>query len=207
MLFWGDSNMLCFNEKDKLEIINAYRAILFNLKCYLQQYNDGSKLEYAKMAIRMIHSGAISVNRTIRFDDTFNYFGLPVEVSQGVQVMYGVCCCRHVTEFLYDLLCLFNYDISLMYLWVDNTMGTWRVVKPQVEKANHIAILYKNDGEYILDAANKFILQKYEGGKLESIDVERFDNLGAYHDDNIQVVGKILKKYYTCRDLGVQTIY
>ncbi len=199
--------MLCFNNKDKLEIMDAYRAVLCNLKKFLQQCSAEDKLEYAKIAINMIHSGALSVNRTIRFDDTFNYFGLPVEVSQGVQVMYGVCCCRHATEFLYELLRLFSYDMSLMYLWVDNIAGTWKVVKPQMEKVNHMAILYKNDGEYILDPANKFILQKHDGGKLESLDIGSFDDLGDFHDDNIEIVGKILKKYYTCRDLGVQTIY
>lgn len=145
------------------------------------------------------------MNGTINFDNNYNYLGLPVEISQGVQVMYGICCCRHATEFLYNLLCILNFNPSLMYIWVNNNTGLWRKVNPKIEKANHQVILL-ND-KYIIDPANKFILQMQKNAKLILLDSEYIDQLGTYQEENIIVVGRVLKKYYTYRELGINTIY
>lgn len=197
--------MLNFTDSDKKIIRDAYKMILLNLKDYLQQYDMKDELGYSKIIFRMLHGGFFSMNRTNNFDNNYDYLGLPVEISQGVQVMYGICCCRHATEFLYNLLCILNFNPSLIYIQVDNDTGLWRKVNPEIEKANHQAILL-ND-KYIIDPANKFILQMQKNGELILLDSEYIDQLRTYQEDNIIVIGKVLKKYYTCREFGINTVY
>lgn len=200
--------MLNFTDSDKNEINNAYRNILLNLKSYLQQYNVKNELEYYKIIINMLHSGFFSMNRTIKFDNNYDYLELPSAISQGVHVMYGICCCRHATEFLYDLLRLLKFNPSMIYVWVDDINGIWRRVNPAMEKANHEAIISNNnDGEYIVDPANRFILQIESDGQLNQLDIGPFDNQSFYQESNIEVVGKVLKKYYTYKKLGIKSVY
>ena len=204
-LVGGGISMLNFTDSDKKVINDAYKIILLNLKYYLQQYDVKGELEYSKIIFCMLHGGFFSMNRTISFDNNYNYLGLPIEISQGVQVMYGICCCRHATTFLYNLLCTLKFNPSLIYVWIDNDTGLWRKVNPTTEKANHIAILLNN--KYIIDPANKFILQMQKNGELILLDSEYPNQLGTYQEDNIVVIGKVLKKYYTYRNLGIKNVY
>lgn len=121
--------------------------------------------------------------------------------------MYGVCCCRHAAEFLYDVLRIFNFHPSLMYIWIDSITGDWRKVNPAIERANHQAVLIHNDLQYIADPANQFLLEVQEDGKIQALDTECFVSPKFYQDDRVEVVGKVLKKYYTYRELGVERIY
>lgn len=196
---------MSFTEVDKKIVKDAYKMILFNLKDYLQHYNVEDELEYSKIFFCMLHGGFFSMDGTINFDNNYDYLGLPVEISQGVQVMYGICCCRHATEFFYNLLCILNFNPSLMYIWIDNDTGLWRRVNPAIEKANHQAILLNN--KCIIDPANKFILQIQKNGELTQQDSEYFGQLETYQENNIAVIGKVLKKYYTYRELGIKSVY
>ncbi len=194
-----------FTETDKKIVKDAYKMILLNLKDYLQQYDMKDELEYSKLFFCMLHGGFFSMDGTIKFDNNYDYLGLPVEISQGVQVMHGICCCRHATEFFYNLLCILNFNPSLIYIWVDNDTGLWRKVNPAIEKANHQAILL--DNKCIIDPANKFILQIQKNGELTQLDSEYFGQLETYQENNIVTIRKILKKYYTYRELGIKSVY
>ena len=194
-----------FTETDKKIVKDAYKMILLNLKDYLQQYDMKDELEYSKLFFCMLHGGFFSMDGTIKLDNNYDYLGLPVEISQGVQVMHGICCCRHATEFFYNLLCILNFNSSLIYIWVDNDTGLWRKVNPAIEKANHQAILL--DNKCIIDPANKFILQIQKNGELTQLDSEYFGQLETYQENNIVTIGKILKKYYTYRELGIKSVY
>ncbi len=196
-----------FTDNDKKIINDAYKMILFNLKNYLQQYNATSELEYSKIVFHMLHSGLFSVNEKVQFDDDYDYLGLPSEISQGVHIMYGICCCWHATEFLYDLLCFLGFDPSLIYIWVDSNNGIWHRVNPAIERVNHQAILINKENRCIIDVANKFIFQIQKGGKLKLLNPEYHGNLGDYQEDNIAIIGKILKKYYTYKELGIRNVY
>lgn len=196
--------MLNFIGEDKEKIKNAYKIILRNLKNYLQQYDAKDEISYSKIVFKMLHNGLFSMNRTINFDNNYDYLGLPLEISRGVQVMYGICCCRHATEFFYDLLCMFNYNPSLLYIYVDNNTGVWHK-EDLIDKANHQVILL-ND-RYIIDPANKFILQIQKNGELKLMDAEYPDCLKAYQETNITVVGNVLEKYYTYKRLGIRNVY
>jgi hypothetical protein len=194
-----------FTYEDIQVIKNAYRMLLVHLKNYLKQYDVKDAIPYSKILFNMIHNGFFSMNRTIKFDDNYDYLNLPIEISQGVQVMYGICCCRHATEFCYNLLCLLNFNVSLMYIWINKDTGLWRKVNPPVEKANHLAILL-ND-KYIIDPANKFILQIQNNGDLKLLDSEYLGDLNGYQENNINIIGKTLRKYYQYKELGIENIY
>lgn len=195
-----------FLNEDKEKIQVAYRDFLLQLKKYLQQYSIENELEYCKILFQILHSGLFSMDGILRFDNNFDYLPLPLTLSQGVQVMYGVCCCRHASEFLNDLSGFLNLDSSLMYVWIDSVTGTWHKVNPAVEKANHQVILFHN-GKYIADPANKFFLEVQDGGKLYPFSIESYNPIKAYEDENIRTIGKTLKKYYVYRELGVERIY
>lgn len=196
--------MMSFIDSDKEIVKDAYKTILLNLKDYLQIYDIKDELDNLKIIFSMFHNGFFSMNKIINFDDNYEYLRLPLEISQGIQVMYGIYCCRHATEFLYDLLCILNFNPSLMYIWVDNDTGIWRKVNPAIEKANHQVILLNNEEKYIIDIANKLILQIQKNGELRSLNSEYFDNIKFYKEDNITIVAKVLKKYYTYKELGIK---
>lgn len=179
--------------------------VLLNLKDYLQQYDVKDAITYSQIVFYMLQNGFFSINGTNSFDNNYDYLELPSEISQGVQVMYGICCCRHASEFLYNLLSILNFNPSLLYIWIDHNTGIWHKVNPTIEKANHQAVLLNDN--YIIDPANKFILEIQSNGELSLIDSEYPNPLKTYQEDNIAVIGRVLKKYYTYKQLGVKSVY
>lgn len=196
-------NMINFTENDKEKIKNAYKTVLLNLKDYLQQHDVKCELEYSKVVFSMLHSGCFSMDGTIHIDNDFNYLGLSSDISEGIQVMHGICCCRHATEFLYNLLNILNLNPSLMYIQTNNRTGEWHKTTPT--KANHLTILLNN--QYIIDPINKFILEIQKGGELKLLDSDYLNVLKPYQEDNIIVIGKTLKKYYALRELDIKNVY
>lgn len=199
--------MVKFIDDDIKEINNSYRNMLINLKDYLYQYNLSNEKECSKIIIKMLHSGYFSINRVIQIENNYDYLALPPTISQGVQIMYGICCCRHASKFLYDLLCILDFNPILIYYFVDNN-GGWHKANPAVEKANHIAVLLNNnDGEYVVDLVNEFILKIERDGQLKSIDIESIEDITPYQDSNVDVIGKVLTKYYKYKELGIESVY
>lgn len=197
--------MLNFTDNDKKILRDSYKMILLNIKEYLKQYGSKDEIEYSKIFLNMLHSGLFSMNRKIDFDNNFPYLGLPVDVSQGVQVMYGVCCCRHATEFLFNLLTILDFDPALLYVFADNDSGTWHRVNPAQERANHQAIILKN--KCIVDPANKFILKTHDNGELTQLESSYTGQIKPYQEEGIETVGKVLKKYYTYKEMGIERVY
>lgn len=198
--------MAKFTESDIFEINDSYKMLLSNLRDYLKQYNANGEIEYSKIIFNLLHGGILSMNGKVHFDAYYDYLALPSQISQGVHVTYGIICCRHATDFLYDLLCILEFNPTLVFYFVDEQLGIWRKVNPGVEKTNHKAIL-SSDGTCIIDPANKFILQTEENGKVKSLDIEIDHDAEDYRDPNIETIGKILKKYYMYRELGIENVY
>ncbi len=88
---------------------------------------------------------------------------------------------------------------------VDHVTDTWRKVNPAKERANHQAILINN--KYIIDSANNFIFQIQSDGQLTLLNIENFASPKIYSEENIDVVARILKKYYTYKELGITSVY
>ncbi len=198
--------MANFNERDILEINTSYRMLLSNLSAYLKQYKASSEVEYSKIIFNMLHNGLFSMNGKVQFDNYYKFIDLPSQVSQGVHVTYGLLCCRHATDFLYDLLCVLNFHPALEFYFVDEKSSIWRKVNPAVEQVNHETIL-SSDGKYIIDPANKFILETDDNGKVKELDTSIEKDVDKYQDSNIETIGKILKKYYMYRELGIENVY
>lgn len=195
--------MLNFTNNDKDFINNKYKDFLHNLKKYLQS-NDRNALIYSKIIINMLHKGYFSMDKVIVFENNYNYIDLPSNISNGVHVMYGICCCRHATEFLNDFLHIMGFETTLIYVLTDNNV--WQKVEPT--RANHITILLNDkDYEYMIDPVNKFICQIKSNGDLISLDIKSLDNVLEYNDSSIKDIGKILKKYYTYKSLGIDHVY
>lgn len=191
---------------DKEFIDNSYKSFLLNLKFFLECGKDRDALEYSKIVIDMLHKGQFSMNRKIVFCNDHNYLSLPSIISNGVYVTYGICCCRHATFLLNDILCSLGFDFSLMYIFVDKD-GNWHKINPTVDKCNHVVIVLTNkDHKYYIDAANKFLLEQIDNHVL-SLDVNPLDNSLDYQDTNIIEIGKVLKKYYMYRELGIDHVY
>ena len=198
--------MANFNERDILEINNSYKMLLSNLSEYLKQYKVNSEVEYSKIIFNMLHNGLFSMNGKVHFDNYYKFLDLPSQVSQGVHVTYGILCCRHATDFLYDLLCFLEFNPTLVFYFVDEKLGICRKVNPAVEQVNHETIL-SSDGKYIIDSANKFILQTHDNGQVKELNTGIDKDVDNYQDPNIDTIGKILKKYYMYRELGIENVY
>lgn len=191
---------------DKKIIDNSYKSFLLNLKSFLECGKDRSALDYSKTVMDMLHKGQFSMDRTIFFRNDYNYLSLPSIISNGVYVTYGICCCRHATFLLNDILCSLGFDISIMYIFIDKD-GNWHKIDPRVDRCNHVVIvLTNNDHKYYIDAANKFLLEQV-GDSVLSLDVEPLDNSLDYQDANIIEIGKVLKKYYMYKELGIDHVY
>lgn len=197
--------MLNFTDNDKKVLRDSYKNILINLKEYLKQYRVKDEIEYSKIFLNMLHSGLFSMNGKINFDNNFAYLGLPIDISQGVQVMYGVCCCRHAAEFLYNLLTILDFDPTLLYIFIDSDTRTWHRVNPAFERANHQAIMLEN--KCIVDPSNKFILKTHDSGELTKLESSYTGQIKPYQEYEIATVGKVLKKYYTYKEMGIERAY
>lgn len=155
----------------------------------------------------MLHKGLFSINKSITFSNSFNYLYLPSDISGGVHVMYGICCCRHATSFLYDTLSMLNYNPSLIFYWIDTITGIWHKVNPAIEKANHQVISSSSNSNIIIDPANYFIIEKQDNGEVKELDKTPAYKIHEYQDSSIEVVDKVLRKYYTYKELGIERVY
>lgn len=197
--------MLDLTANDKVLMNDLYKDFLHNLKLFLKQNKEENILHYIKIILNMLHNGKFSQNGIIYFSNDYDYLYLPSIISSGTQVMCGVCCCRHATSLLNDLLSLLGFELSLSYIFIDKK-NNWHKVTP--EKSNHIVIsIIYEENEYIVDAANNFLLKLEKNGTLTSLDIG-FSQLGnSFQDSNINEIAKTLKKYYFYRELGIEHVY
>lgn len=196
--------MVNFSLNDKEKLKDYYKGFLMNLREYLRKYDVYDVLEYSKLVLDMLHSGVLSVDGVIKIDDRYDYIDIPSDVSAGVHITTGASCCRHTTSFLYDLLNVFGFKSSLSYFQVDNELGIWHRVNPAEGRANHVVLSVDN---FIIDPANKFILEELNDGCVGQIDLGDHNEFSNYQDKNIISIDKVLKKYYTYRNLGIERVY
>ena len=157
----------------------------------------------------MLRNGQFSKDGIIDFDDNFNYLNLPNLDFIGTQVMYGKCCCRHISSFINDIMLLLGFNTSLCYVHT-NKDGNWRLCTPLT--ANHVVILLiENNEEYILDPMNNLLLKKNVDNSFISqnfdisyIDIKLFLE---FSDNNVQNISRVLKKYYHFRSMGINNVY
>lgn len=192
-----------FTPNDRKEMLISYRNIIINLKEYLKkEYNISDELDYSKIIINMLHIGDLSVRRNFQVNNNYDYLALPSEISQGVQIMYGVGCCRHATYFLFDVLRFMEQNPYLLYIYIDEK-SDWKIINPITEKANHVVILLNG---VIIDPINKTIL-KEKNSKLEYLNTLANFSIRPYEDPEIYTVKKILDKYYKIKKLGINNVY
>lgn len=197
--------MLELTTKDKELLDTSYEMFLHNLYDYLQDSGATSGLDLAIEVIRMLHSGKFGMNGNNTCTNDYDFLYLPNLESDGMLVMYGVCCCRHATKLLYDILTILNFECSLVYIAVLED-GSWRTSQPS--DANHIVVQYEESGKrYLLDIVNKFVLEVLENGNLKQLEIEMEYSDCDYNDSNVFNIGKVLTKYYSLKKLGVNHIY
>lgn len=197
--------MLKLTEKD-IELVNVgYKNFLAGLRSYLQENELNTGVEYANCIVNMLHSGLFSIEGKFTSDTEYKYLPLSNVYSEGIQVMYGKACCRHTNAFVSDELQFLGFDATLLYTFVDGS-DNWYNTTPI--KANHVSILLKENGEqYIIDSFNKFICRKENEHDLTEICFDDCSSFDDYQDENIQTIGKVLKKYYGLQSLGIKHIY
>lgn len=201
--------MLKLTNNDKEYIENLYKTFLSNLKYLFEKNNIKSAIDCYRILSSMLRQGLFSSEGTISFDTDFNYLSLPNIDYIGIQVMYGVCCCRHVNSFINDIMSLLGFNASLYYIYIDND-GNYHPCTPI--NANHVAILLtENSSEYILDPMNNFLLIKEADNSLTSLDLNTFSldikEFLLFSDDNVQCISKVLKKYYHLHSIGINHVY
>lgn len=198
-------NLLYLTNEDKEMINSSYKSFLLNLKYLLSSQTDKNALECAKIIINMLQKGMFSTGRKVHFDNDFKYLYLPNMNSDGVQVLHGICCCRHASALLNDILQILDFKSTLLYIFIDKN-NDWHISK--TTNANHVTVLLKDkDSEYILDPINKFILKKESNKNIILLDLDVCNDFEEYQDSNIQSIGKVLNKYYNLQNLGINYIY
>jgi hypothetical protein len=202
--------MLELTNKDKTIVDNAYIDLLKNLKDIMINNNKITPLECYYIIVNMLRNGNFSKDRKINFDTNYDYLHLTNIINDGIYVTYGICCCRHCSGLVNDILQTLGFDSSLLYIFIDEN-GLWhKLSKPS--NANHIVVLLKNNKQqYLLDPMNNFTLEIKKNGNLTPIDlnIHNYDKqlFLNYYDENINKMGKILNKYYNLKNLGINHIY
>ncbi len=197
--------MLELITKDKEIVESSYTLFLRNLCNFLRSNGKNSGLSCAKEVIKMLHNGSFSMTGDNICTNDYDFLYLPNLESDGMLVMYGICCCRHAAPFLYDVLTTLNIDCSLVYILTSED-GNWRIVRANA--ANHVVVMLKENGKkYMLDAVNKFIVEVMGNGDLEQLEIDEDLLSTDYNDSNIGEIGKVLTKYYDLKNLGIDHIY
>ncbi|MCI6266100.1 MAG: hypothetical protein MR598_04570 [Erysipelotrichaceae bacterium] len=200
-----------FTIKDKKEIKESYQLFLTNLKNFITK-NDYHEIEKVFKIIRYLLENSYFTDKSeMMFDGKYPYLALPIELSEGVQVMNGICCCRHATELLNDLLNLLNYDSKMLYIFVD-TENIWHRQKNGCHANHLVTSIKKENTELILDLENDFLFTVDSTGNIINLKTELTlqdrINCEKYQDkENIKRISKVLKKYYSLRNLGITHIY
>lgn len=198
--------MLKLTNKDKETIEISYKTFLINIKNFIEMSCLTNGIECYKVLYKMLINGQFSIDRTMCFDTDFNYLNLPNIYSDGAQVMQGVCCCRYVSTLFNDILLLIGYNAALCYIYVDDN-ETWHITT--AANSNHVVVLLKeNNDEYILDPMNNLVLKKEYDNQLTLVDTNTVqNNYFIFSDNNVENIGKVLKKYYHLKSLGIDNIY
>lgn len=195
--------MLQFSFSDTEILKQRYSLLLLHLKETLSSYEDRS-LSLPFLIIQMLHEGIFSMEGHIIFSNDFSFFPISSKLSDGIHIPYGVACCRHATSFLKDVLDLFGFSLSYLYISVSPD-GSWKKVVPS--KANHVVLVYFYQGrKFILDAANRWIFEVLENQNLHLLNFEE-QKTPLFQDEHISTIGLTLKKYYSLRELGVTYVY
>ncbi len=197
--------MLYLTENDELIINNCYRNFLQSLKENLQSNCIKESLDCYAIIVKLLNEGRFSFNGELKYSALFNYLDLP-NMAEGMQVMYGIGCCRHINLLVNDIMKTLGFNSNLLYVKTGET-DTWHKVPPST--ANHVVVTLNDDNDrYLLDAYNNFIF-KIVGSDLDPVNLENCDNplMTKYPDDNVKKIGLVLEKYYKLQELGIDHIY
>ncbi len=197
--------MLNFTENDRAIIQNSYHNFLQSLKSDFQNTDIKSSLDCYAIIVKLLKEGHFSLNGNMKYLSSFDYLNLPY-MMDGVQVMYGIGCCRHINSFVNDVMQMLGFNVSLLYVKIDET-DTWHRATPLT--ANHVVVILKDhNSEYLLDAYNNYAFE-IVGYDLEPLKLKNFaiPLMAKYPDDNIKEGGLILQKYYKLQELGIDYVY
>ena len=194
------------------QILKAtYLTFLKNLKDFIAMNNFNSEEKINTVIAWLLKNGYFTTEQKMDLNGSYDYLGLPSELEDGIQVMTGVCCCRHANNITYNILKELEYKCKLAFFYVDKQTGTWHE-KPKVLGNNHVTISIKQpEIEIVLDTYNDLAFSITDG-KIKSIRQELTSEEIAicrkYNDqENIKSLAKALKRYYDLRRLGITHIY
>ena len=203
-----------FTTKDSEKIKYHYKNFLINLKEFILQNELSTHIGKLNSIVNYLLKNAyFTPEKQMTFMDKYNYLDteLASDIECGIEVMHGICCCRHANNIMFNLLKEFGYNSSMTFYYVDELANTW-TRKDNACGSNHVVTsLQKNELEIILDTINNFaFINEFGYPKIVEEELTPSDIFicQQYHDEkNIELISKILKKYYTLRDLGVKYIY
>lgn len=107
-----------FLQKDEALLIEAYDNFLYQLNTFFVDNGCASLEDIFQLFCLLFDNGHFSIKQPIK-DTNYPYLSLPIQCSDGLQVMLGVCCCRHINGLFYDLLKSLHNDCELSFIFID----------------------------------------------------------------------------------------
>lgn len=197
-----------FLQKDESLLIETYDDFLCRLNHFFLDNECVSLGDIFQLFCLLFDNGHFSIKQPTK-DTSYPYLSLPIQCSDGLQVMLGVCCCRHVNGLFYDLLKSLHKNCDLSFFFIDEN-DCWHK-KNNGCGANHIVVTaYENNTDFLFDAYNNFGFTITKDDDLEplSFDSNPVHLLTQYDDSsNINKISKVLTKYYQLRDIGITHVY
>lgn len=199
-----------FTTKDIKETKAYYLKFLEQIKLFLLTNNIKDIETQFSVIYYLLKNAYLTDDYQMLFYDKYKFLSLPSDLSDGIQITMGICCCRHATEFLYDLLYLLDYKPKLLFIKIEAN-GDWLI--SNTHNANHVVVsIICDNKEIILDLLNDLIFTRTQDGNIKSLKIKLDCSLIAtcnkYNDEaNIKSISKTLKKYYNLRNLGVKYVF
>lgn len=197
-----------FLQRDETLLIEAYDNFLYHLNNFFVDNGCVSLEDIFQLFSVLFDNGHFSITRPTK-DTDYPYLAFPIRCSAGLQVMLGVCCCRHINGLFYDLLKSLHKNCELSFIFIDED-GCW-YKKENGCGANHVVVTaQENNTDFLFDVYNNFGFTITKDDDLEplSFDSSPAHLLSQYDDSsNINKISKVLTKYYQLRDIGITHVY
>jgi len=196
-------------DKD-IELLNDYyKQFLINLKEFLLNHSLNDINLTFNVLNYLLRNAKFTNEKEMIFKNRYNYFPLPSALSDGIQVMNGICCCRHANTLNYDILKTLGLKVKLQPILIKN--NTWIKLNNFVG-GNHVITILEEEGiTYNFDLVGGFQFKNNNGELIflnTSINNQIKELCDTYEDkENIEGINRILNKYYNLRKIGVTSIY
>lgn len=201
-----------FTSKDTKYLKESYYNFLQNLKQFILE-NKYQRIEKIVPILHyLLENSYFTDNCEMILTSNFSFLEIPSNLEQGIQVMYGICCCRHANTLQKNIMHSLGYEQAMDSFYFVDENNIWHKKENGFGSNHLVTSIYQENTKIIFDSYNGFSFKQQPDGSIILIDEpltpEEKVICSQYSDQkNIKNISKVLKKYYCLNSLGINHIY